>query len=327
MPADDFYRSAVPYANLIKGLPKNSTPFFSPVLDGLQIPTYLAEWLEPFTSLPVTDFAELTSRKHTDHCQRCYAQALVCNRPPSFPMMGEIGGDPCTVAKEIVRHFLGPSALQEPRDVPFRQQQIPKLKVLFIDRASAHSRKILNAGKLVEVCNKWQPKDFPALQMECGSIDFAGLPTKSLLESLKDVDILIGTHGAGLINGFFLSEGSSIVEVLPYGFRGGWPDLYFRGPYQKANCTFYFSLEIDAPHYSKPGNNEIRNPLQLLENNTTPVEWATAQMTWARDRNSIVTWRVLDEIFQTILGLDKNKSAYAALENYTFSQSREEENM
>ena len=44
--------------------------------------------------------------------------------------------------------------------------------------------------------------------------------------------MLAGVHGSPMINGMFMREGASVVEVRPYGFHGrpggGWANIYMK---------------------------------------------------------------------------------------------------
>lgn len=63
---------------------------------------------------------------------------------------------------------------------------------------------------------------FPNVHIQ--SVDFAAIPFSKQLQIIRETDILVGVHGAGLTHSMFLPEGSSMVEILPHnlnykGFR------------------------------------------------------------------------------------------------------------
>jgi hypothetical protein len=45
---------------------------------------------------------------------------------------------------------------------------------------------------------------------------------------VRHFDVVVGLHGSGLFNAFFMDPGSSIIEVRPTEFNGGWPNQYVR---------------------------------------------------------------------------------------------------
>jgi protein O-GlcNAc transferase len=46
-------------------------------------------------------------------------------------------------------------------------------------------------------------------------VDFSAITLSEQLKTVRETDILIGVHGAGLTHGMFLREGSVVVEILP----------------------------------------------------------------------------------------------------------------
>ena len=52
--------------------------------------------------------------------------------------------------------------------------------------------------------------------------------------------MLVGTHGAALVNALFMRRGGALLEVRPYNFDGAWPDRYHLAMAQRENATHAF---------------------------------------------------------------------------------------
>lgn len=50
-------------------------------------------------------------------------------------------------------------------------------------------------------------------------VDFAALSFEEQLRVVRETDVLVGVHGAGLTHGMFLRPGSAMVEILPGGLE------------------------------------------------------------------------------------------------------------
>ncbi|KAH9220726.1 DUF563 domain protein [Leptodontidium sp. 2 PMI_412] len=77
----------------------------------------------------------------------------------------------------------------------------------FIDRKKTR-RLIDNQSLLDELKTK-----VPHLKIQI--IDFGSISFEQQLRTIRQTDILVGVHGAGLTHGMFLREGSVMVEILP----------------------------------------------------------------------------------------------------------------
>ena len=58
----------------------------------------------------------------------------------------------------------------------------------------------------------------------------------------RRADVLVGTHGAALVYGFYMRRGAALVEVRPYRFEGKWPDRYFRDLAALEQTPLYFQV-------------------------------------------------------------------------------------
>ncbi|KAH6711267.1 hypothetical protein BKA61DRAFT_613384 [Leptodontidium sp. MPI-SDFR-AT-0119] len=81
------------------------------------------------------------------------------------------------------------------------------LVLTYIDRKE--SRRLIDAELYLEELKTVIP------HLKTQSIDFAAMTFGEQLKIVRDTDILVGVHGAGLTHGMFLREGSVMVELLP----------------------------------------------------------------------------------------------------------------
>ncbi|UKZ48001.1 hypothetical protein TrVGV298_002237 [Trichoderma virens] len=50
-------------------------------------------------------------------------------------------------------------------------------------------------------------------------IDFGGIPFSEQIQIVRETDLLVGVHGAGLTHLMFLQPGSAVLEILPEGLQ------------------------------------------------------------------------------------------------------------
>jgi hypothetical protein len=63
------------------------------------------------------------------------------------------------------------------------------------------------------------------VSVEFVTFEFEGLSFESQVKHVANVDILIAAHGAGLTNLIFMSPGSQVVEIIPFGYNQDFEDL------------------------------------------------------------------------------------------------------
>lgn len=81
--------------------------------------------------------------------------------------------------------------------------------VTFVDRQS--SRRLRNQTALLAALQERR-----GLHVTVRAIDFAALPFAEQLRVVRETDVLVGVHGAGLTHAMFLREGATaVVEILP----------------------------------------------------------------------------------------------------------------
>jgi protein O-GlcNAc transferase len=83
------------------------------------------------------------------------------------------------------------------------------LTVTFIDRKG--SRRLLNQESLLSTLrNTYSSENFTL-----NIVDFASITLREQISIVRNTDVLVGVHGAGLTHGMFLPPRSAVVEILP----------------------------------------------------------------------------------------------------------------
>jgi len=147
------------------------------------------------------------------------------------------------------------------------------LRVL-IERRVGHGmsgRTFANANSLVEHCAEFarrreyvhrgdeqqkQPLELGVV-LECTLHEFGRAGLAEDLRRVRAVDVLVGMHGAGLTNAFFMRRRSALIEVRPYGFDGTWPDSYYRNILRLTPTPkiYHMALSIGSPELCHPSHN------------------------------------------------------------------------
>ena len=92
-------------------------------------------------------------------------------------------------------------------DVPTPPRSKAEVVAKFIRRTN--TRKLINETELIASAKR----AVPHLNIEI--VDFAGFSFAEQLKIVRETDLLIGVHGAGLTHTMFLPPGSAVVEILP----------------------------------------------------------------------------------------------------------------
>jgi hypothetical protein len=112
------------------------------------------------------------------------------------------------------------------------------------------------------------------------------------VRAARAADVLVGTHGAGLANAFFMRSGSALVEVRPYNFEGSWPDKYFRALTALEQRVLYFQVSSGSPALS------------------TPRPKPDVSVWDARDHNVRLPWRTMREVLQAVAAVRGDREKY-----------------
>jgi EGF domain-specific O-GlcNAc transferase len=114
------------------------------------------------------------------------------------------------------------------------QPTADQIVVTFINRVEG--RRLIDQDALLQLAKS----DIPHIHIQ--SIDFAAISFKEQIQIIRDTDILVGVHGAGLAHIMWMKPGSAVVEILPY-------ELGFKGFRNLAGLMDlgYFSAHADQP--------------------------------------------------------------------------------
>lgn len=125
----------------------------------------------------------------------------------------------------------------------------PRLRILFERRTAKgmKGRALGNVDELLASCSL-----DGTLECEAHSFGLEGLAED--MRRVRRADVLVGLHGAGLTNAWFMRRRSVLIEVRPYGFDGGWPDSYFRNPIRAVSPPrlYHMALSIGSPSLCRP---------------------------------------------------------------------------
>ena len=117
----------------------------------------------------------------------------------------------------------------------------------------------------------------------------------------RTADVLVGMHGAGMFNAFFLPKHSAVLEIRPYRFEGAWPDRFVKLWTAKDRCIFYFQISIVSPELCK------------LKADAEP------SMVSAWQLDVFLPWRTLETALHAIIfSINRSLSAYERLPTNTF---------
>ncbi len=255
--------------------------------------------------------SERRARRREQHCApTCYERVLVCNFRSTFdpygpPMSPWRAGQRVAAAVEKGRPVSAQTALAVPAPkagaptpaAVLRVPPVPEtavLRVVFVNRTrTKFSRSLANLWQLLQRCQHTPPSRWArGTRVECAAHEFGAGSLARDVRAARLADVLVGTHGAGLANAFFMRRGASLVEVRPYRFEGSWPDRYFRALTALEQAVLYWQVSSGSAELSVP-----RPPDDVS--------------VWdARDHAVRLPWRTLREVLTQILEVRSSRAAY-----------------
>ncbi|EIE21335.1 hypothetical protein COCSUDRAFT_56558 [Coccomyxa subellipsoidea C-169] len=240
-PADVYLNSVLPLERMLREGVIDSSVQLVPVLDGLRPPRFYQWWFAPLTDPPVTPLADVSARTRAG--SRCFQRLLFCNLQGLWnqPADGNwsAGLQPTRVGQKIVNHHLS----EQQANASMAREAGTAIKVAFIERTK--SRHILNLKDLIRRCNELQVGEAPRNRsVQCTAVSFDDVGNfTGLLAELQTIDILVGVHGAGLVNTYFMRPGSAFLEIFPCRFSHPsllfWPSQYFWHPHRQDKRVNY----------------------------------------------------------------------------------------
>lgn len=170
------------------------------------------------------------------------------------------------------------------------------LTVVLVNRTrTKFPRSLINIPDLLEQCARAEKRRgtwLPGWRVRCVAFEFGAMGVAADVRAARAADVLVGTHGAGLTNSFYMRRGSSLVEVRPYGFEGAWPDGYFRALTSLEQAVHYWQVSSGDAALSVP----------------PPPEKVSV---WdARDHAVRLPWRTLHELLQAIIECNGTHALY-----------------
>ncbi|GFR47602.1 hypothetical protein Agub_g9337 [Astrephomene gubernaculifera] len=236
---------------------------------GLRLPKFARLFFEALYDKEVTSLAEFSARRHDMRQRsnataegwhvRCFERVTLCR------LRNRKEDTLCAAGAHLLRHY-GPR-LPPVSDLFHPELDRETLKVVFAGRPNATGRALLNEGELLAACNALQPEELMReggelgeelgggrkryRRVKCVSHVFGG----NLLYDLAlaaSIDVLVATHGAAGYHSFYMSRGSSLIEILPYKFSHQWVNLYYAKMLQFEKKVFYWSIWIQDPLNSRP---------------------------------------------------------------------------
>ena len=167
------------------------------------------------------------------------------------------------------------------------------LRVVFVNRTRTQfSRSLSNLWQLLQRCASRRERWAAGWHVVCAAHEFGAAGLARDVRAARAADILVGTHGAGLSNAFFMRRGGALLEVRPYNFEGPWPDRYFRALTAVERAVHYYQVSSGAAALSSP-----RPPDNVS--------------VWdARDHAVRLPWRTLREVLQRVIAVDGSLERY-----------------
>jgi len=111
--------------------------------------------------------------------------------------------------------------------------------VTFINRTEG--RRLMNQDILLDAIRTAMP--FVKLQV----IDFAAISFTEQIQIVRDTDILLGVHGAGLTHAMWLRPGSAVAEIMPSGIN----HKGFRNVINMLGSQYFSTHSVTAPPPSR----------------------------------------------------------------------------
>ena len=234
-----------------------------------EVPSWLVPLLRVLALGPVSLLHTLAPPCQGDLCPppRCFSHLRACSFRSVFTHPYPRDMDMWAAGQTIVARLAADAhAPQEPshadaeaavlRETMQTRADARILRVLFDERAQRgmRSRQIGNTPSLLARC----ALEGTSLGIECANHTFGVHGLAADVAVVRAADVLVGMHGSGLTNGFFMRRGSALIEVRPYGFEGGSANRYYKEPLEHPKGepvrVFYMSIAIGSPELCAPNS-------------------------------------------------------------------------
>jgi hypothetical protein len=115
--------------------------------------------------------------------------------------------------------------------------------------------------------------------------------------AMRETDVLVGVHGAGLTNLGFLRPGSTVVEVRPGAFLASNADRFYRPLAQDSGVLKYWCMRLH-------GGMEAKGEMEAAQKGNPEK--------YERDRDVFVPWAPLREVLERVLSMSFDEWRAAA---------------
>ena len=242
-----FQNSILPLAELLAAGAITRDVLLAPEVGGWPLVDYQLQMLAAFSRWPPTTPARVSPRcaaGSADGCAppRCFRKLLLCRFRDVYDRQPPVA--PWSAAQTIVR-----AMRRGPPHAPPPAATVAPLRVFFADRSGRGAGKngarlITNQAALLDACARWRPPaacvNTPPWTARCELRAFGRRGFRADALAMQEADVLVGTHGAALVNALFMRRGGALLEVRPYNFDGAWPDRYHLAMAQRENATHAF---------------------------------------------------------------------------------------
>ncbi|PNG99737.1 hypothetical protein TSOC_014479, partial [Tetrabaena socialis] len=223
-----------------------------------RVPPYTQFWLQPFSRYAVTSLGRLSQRHAPADASgpappsaatgegsavRCFERFVMCKitlkKPTAayFEAGQFVAEHYMAKAAPLTTNFTARLAAAMPPGGEAPTAPSPSvLLVVFAVRSKSHKdlgRVLLNEDELLERCNAQHvrlpadPAVTPYRRIACLRHVF-GVDNLYDMWLVRHADVLVGVHGSALTNAMFMTRGSAVIELRPFGFSGreSWPNIY-----------------------------------------------------------------------------------------------------
>lgn len=276
------------------------------VLDtfGMKLEPWHSFLLAPFTPFDVTTLSHMSSRQPIETPEsyspdgqhaRCFWNLLACQFGGGNPAAPAPLDSPLwSTGQAVVQHYRDSLP---PIDPEYADSS--KLRVLIgvLPRRSK-LRAIVNQDQVWSWCLKFKPpqgvQDWNGTA--CLLHEF-GKDLKADLVYSSQADVMIGVHGEGLFNAFFMPQHSSLIEIRPLNFSGHHSNQYMKDmAHGDGDSIFWWGVNVVNPAHSAPGVLELQR--------------RGAPHTWSRERHTFVRLMALQYLLERITLTRTDKARY-----------------
>ena len=238
----------------------------------------MTSWFRGFVSLAAQRLRfmhELEQPTCFSHFRFCQLRSMFDNQPK--------GVDAWASAQRLVERVLGDAAAPSP-DTSGELRVLIERRYGGLGLRGRSSKVLRNVGALLDACKRES-----VLKLRCRPYSFGNASLEEDMRAVRWADVLVGMHGAGLTNAYFMRQRSALVEVRPFGFEGRWPDAYYQNILRLAAVPriFHLTLSIGTPELCHPNVGLAVTPQTASYAASCALPWAGLRKALTR----VAWWR------------------------------------